>query len=55
MRSEKNRGERGRGCSVTVLIRKGSIFLSLFVIQIVCPGKSHAGRWKSVRCRSGDK
>lgn len=48
-------GVVGRGCSGTVWIRKGSIFLSLFVIQIVCPGKSHAGRWESVRFRSGDK
>lgn len=34
---------------------QSSVFLSLCVIQIICPGKSRVGQWKSVRSTSGDK
>lgn len=37
------------------LERLGSIFLLLFVIWIMIPGKCQIGEWKRVRSRSGDK
>lgn len=48
-------GGVGAWLELSGLERLGSIFLLLFVIQIMTPGKCQIGEWKRVRSRSGDK